>query len=112
MNDIGIILSTIWEFEYTKEVTIKIETSEIFDRWLRKQTAKDRAQVDRRLLAIKDHDHFGDTKHLGNGLFELRWKSGRRIYFARSGENSLLLLLGGLKNEQVKQIKKARKMLQ
>lgn len=92
-------------------MTIRIETSEAFDQWLEKQATKDRAQVDRRLLAIRDHRHFGDTKHLGDGLFELRWKNGRRVYFVRLENDTVLLLLGGLKNEQVKQIKKARKML-
>ncbi len=96
---------------YNGKVTIKIETSEEFDQWLQKQTAKDKAQIDRRFLAIRDHDHFEDVKSLGDGLLELRWKNGHRIYFARLTDNSLLVLLGGLKNEQVKQIKKARKML-
>lgn len=92
-------------------MTIKIETSKIFDQWLQEQTSKDKAQIDRRLLAIEEHRHFGDMKYLKDSLFELRWKNGRRIYFARSGSDSILLLLGGLKNEQSKQVKKARNML-
>jgi putative addiction module killer protein len=68
-----------------------------------------------RILRIEQADHFGDAKDLGNGLAELRWASGRRVYFARiyNKDGSLvLLILGGNKNGQTKDIRAARVLLQ
>lgn len=91
---------------------ITIDVTEEFEDWLNDQPTKYEAQIRKRLLAIQENGHFGDCKSLGDGLFELRWNNGRRIYFTRVGERRLLVLLGGLKNEQEKQIKKARNMLE
>lgn len=90
---------------------IEIETTEEFEQWLSELPPKYEAQVRKRLLAIQEHGHFGDYKTLNHGLYELRWENGRRVYFTRIDNHTILLLLGGLKNEQDKQIKKARLML-
>jgi len=86
-----------------------------FDEWLSALEPKGRAQVDDRLDRIREHGHFGDKKHLGNDLFELRWKSGRRVYYAviegKDG-NAALMLLGGDKNGQKQDIAKARRILE
>ena len=85
-----------------------------FVEWLDELTAKGKAQVDARLFRIQEHGHFGDAKYLGEGLAELRWKNGWRVYFARveveNGE-TVLLILGGDKNGQEKDIRKARVLL-
>lgn len=52
--------------------------------------------------------HFGDVKNLGDKLAELRWKNGWRVYFSSIGYKKLILLIAGHKNEQEKNIKKAR----
>jgi putative addiction module killer protein len=67
--------------------------------------------LEARLERIETSGHFGDVKHLGDGLCELRWKSGLRIYFCKHEENAILLLLGGIKNAQTKDIKQARLLL-
>lgn len=90
---------------------IEIEATEEFEDWLSQLPPKYEGQIRKRLLAIQEHGHFGDYKSLGQGLYELRWENGRRIYFARI-DRRIILLLGGLKNEQDKQIKKARAMLE
>ncbi|MCH9627192.1 MAG: hypothetical protein S4CHLAM2_08270 [Chlamydiales bacterium] len=90
---------------------VEIEATKEFEEWVSSLPAKYEAQIRKRLLAIQIEGHFGDCKSLKEGLFELRWKGGRRIYFARIEDRVILLLLGGLKNEQDKQIKKARLML-
>jgi len=64
-----------------------------------------------RIFRIEQYDHFGDAKHLGHGLLELRWKNSVRVYFARAGTRVVLLLNGGGKNEQKNDIKKARVLL-
>ena len=86
-----------------------------FSAWLGELNAKSQAQVEARLLRVRDHGHFGDHRYLGDGLAELRWKNGWRVYFARvevSGGDAVLLILGGSKNGQQKDIRKARTILQ
>lgn len=91
---------------------ILIESAVEFDDWFERLNLKDRAQINSRIQRIQDHSHFGDTKNLGGGLAELRWKNGRRIYFFKVEPTLILLLNGGLKNAQKKDIEKARFLLQ
>ncbi len=84
-----------------------IRSSE-FENWLTAESAKIQALVESRVFIIERYDHFGDAKHLGEGLSELRWKNGLRVYFARVGNRVVLLLHGGGKNDQKNDIKKAR----
>lgn len=72
---------------------------------------KEKGQILARLQNIKNFSHFGDVKYLGKGLAELRWKNGRRIYFYREDNKIIILIIGGLKNEQKKDIKKAYLLL-
>lgn len=84
-----------------------IKETEDFRDWFNNLNKKEQAQVAARFERIKDHDHFGDAKSLGKGLCELRWKNGWRVYFI-AGKNNIILIIGGHKNEQEKNIKKAR----
>ena len=54
--------------------------------------------------------NFGDHKSLGQGLFELRliYGPGFRVYFGRVGDQVVVLLSGGDKGSQDKDIEKAR----
>ena len=60
------------------------------------------------MVRIEENEHFGDAKSLGESLAELRWKNGWRVYFSRIGHKKIVLIIGGHKNEQEKNIKKAR----
>ncbi len=85
-----------------------------FLKWFESLDAKGKAQVDARILRIEDQHHFGDAKDLGLGLAELRWKNGRRVYFARGRDKTgqlVILILGGNKNGQNKDITQARFLL-
>ncbi len=84
-----------------------LRTSE-FEIWLSEESPKIQALVESRIFRIENYDHFGDAKNLGEGLAELRWKNGLRVYFARIGQRIVLLLHGGGKNDQKSDIKKAR----
>lgn len=94
------------------EMQIRIERTTEFIDWFRSLNLKDQLQVDSRIQRIRDHAHFGDVRNLGGGLAELRWKNGRRIYFTKIDTVVILLLSGGLKNAQKKDIQKARILLQ
>jgi len=91
---------------------MKIERTPEFKTWFDRQPEKAKAQVDARLKNIELHSYFGDHKSLGEGLLELRWKNGCRVYYTLVMHHGLtLVLLGGLKNAQKKDIEKARKIL-
>ncbi len=91
---------------------MNIERTPEFIDWFRKQTEKSKAQIDARLKNIELFDYFGDHKALGEKLLELKWKNGRRVYYSLIAKHELtLVLLGGIKNAQKKDIEKARKIL-
>ena len=54
--------------------------------------------------------NFGDCKSVGEGVHELRlpFGPGYRVYFARSGAQIVLLLCGGMKKGQEKDIRTAK----
>jgi putative addiction module killer protein len=67
--------------------------------------------IDARLTRIRD-GNFGDHKSVGSGVFELRIDKGPgiRIYYGIVAQKSILLLAGGDKKSQTKDIKKAQKL--
>lgn len=88
-------------------------TPEYID-WYESQRPKEKAQIAKRLANIEDHGHFGTVKDLGDFLAELKWANGRRIYYSVMEDelgDLTLLILGGNKNGQDSDIKKARKVL-
>jgi putative addiction module killer protein len=90
---------------------ISIKRTPEFTEWLEDLSFKEQGQINARLERIQNASHFGDAKSLGDGLAELRWKNGWRIYFFKEGRNMIVLLVGGHKNAQEKEIKKARLLL-
>jgi putative addiction module killer protein len=91
---------------------MKIERTPEFKSWFDKHTEKGKAQIDVRLKNIELFSYYCDHKSLGEDLFELRWKNGRRVYYTLVMQDFLtLVLLGGLKNAPKKHIETARKIL-
>jgi putative addiction module killer protein len=68
-----------------------------------------RIRIDDRLLRLAD-GHVGDTKSVGHGVRELRlhFGPGYRVYYVWRGELLVLLLNGGGKNSQSRDIAKAK----
>jgi len=56
-------------------------------------------------------DNFGDVRPVGDGVSELRifFGAGYRVYFAQYGKDIVILLCGGDKGSQTKDIEKAKK---
>ena len=68
---------------------MKIQRTPEFKEWFDIQTEKSKAQIDARLKNIELYDYFGDHKFLGKELLELRWKNGRRVYYALIKEEDI-----------------------
>jgi putative addiction module killer protein len=85
---------------------IKINKTKEFQAWLSSLTIKEQFMVDARLDRIHNLEYFGDAKSLGNGLAELRWKNGWRVYFVKEKASIILLLNGGNKMRRKKISKK------
>lgn len=83
------------------------ETEE-FQEWFEDEPPKSRFQIQDRILKIEEEGYFGNKKNLGEGLFELKFNDGRRIYYVLIPESNVLFLLGGNKNGQSKDIRAAK----
>ena len=68
----------------------------------------------RALLAASPHGmgNPGDARGVGHGIFEMRvdYGPGYRIYYVHRGAQIVILLCGGDKRTQPKDIKRARKL--
>jgi putative addiction module killer protein len=81
-----------------------------FKEWLNSlQDKKTQTVVLNRLNRVQ-LGNFGDCKHLGEGVYELRihYGSGYRVYFGDLEGIIVLLLCGGTKRSQSKDIKRAK----
>ena len=91
-----------------------LETEE-FVHWIRH--LKDRMAkltIAKRLQRIRDHGHLGDVAPIGQGVSELRvhYGPGYRIYLLQEGDVLIVLLSGGDKDSQTKDIKRAIELAQ
>lgn len=83
-----------------------------FEDWYDEQPLKAKLQIDERLSHIVLDGHFGTKKTVTENVWELKWKNGRRVYYAYLAKYQLLLLLGGNNNGQSKDIKHAQKIFE
>lgn len=83
---------------------------EPFTQWLDAlKDATTRRRISKRLRRIEENN-LGDVEPAGDGVFELRlhFGAGYRIYFGRIRSEIILLLAGGDKGSQPKDIQKAK----
>jgi putative addiction module killer protein len=88
----------------------KIVITSEFEQWLEEESARSRVQIAKRIDNIKEEGHFGNHKQVRDYIWELKWDNGRRIYYSCISESQVLLLLGGNKNGQNKDIRQAEKI--
>lgn len=88
----------------------EIIQSETFKQWL--LGLKDRTARARILIRIKriETGNLGDVKPVGEGMSELRIDHGRgyRLYFMQREQRVIILLCGGDKSTQMRDIDRAR----
>ena len=65
-----------------------------------------------RLQRIEENGNFGDYKSVGEGILELRihFAKGYRVYLKEKDSQLILLLIGGDKSTQNKDIEKAKQL--
>lgn len=88
---------------------IEIIRSAIFSEWLSGMSdSRARVRVQVRIDRMAE-GNFGDVKSVGDGLSEVRidYGPGYRVYFTYQGRHLVILLCGGDKSSQRRDIKQA-----
>ena len=92
---------------------IEILQTDEFTKWLKRlKDATARARILVRIRRLSLTENFGDMKPIGDGIYEMRidYGPGYRLYYARRGNELILLLMGGNKSSQQKDIEKAKRI--
>ncbi|MDR0522226.1 MAG: type II toxin-antitoxin system RelE/ParE family toxin [Planctomycetaceae bacterium] len=92
---------------------MEIVKTEAYSHWfdqLKDNSIKDKIAA--RIYRLETHGHSGDAKSVGNGVSEIRIHSGPgyRIYYTQRGNTIVILLCGGDKSSQQKDIDKAQQL--
>jgi putative addiction module killer protein len=80
-----------------------------FTKWIQElKDLKGKARIQARIDKL-EFGHFGDCESIGSGVFELRihFGPGYRVYLIKKGQELVILLAGGDKGSQAKDIKQA-----
>jgi putative addiction module killer protein len=91
---------------------IRLRQTDTFRKWERRlKDQRTRAAIAARLFRLAN-GLSGDVSPVGDGISELRihFGPGYRIYFRRSGEEIIVLLCGGDKSTQERDIKVSRSL--
>ncbi len=91
---------------------IEIRQTDEYAGWfarLRDREARSRVLVRIRRVSL---GNLGDVKPVGEGVSELRvdYGPGYRIYLTRHGETVVILLAGGVKSSQQRDIERAKRL--
>ena len=91
---------------------IEIKQTETFRKWrIRIKDERARALIASRLDRLA-FGHPGDAEPVGQGVSEMRIHHGPgyRLYFQKQGDTIIILLCGGDKSTQAKDIKTAKRL--
>ncbi len=92
---------------------IEIARTDEFARWLKRlKDASARARINLRVDRVAMTGNLGDCKSVGDGVSEMRidYGPGYRLYFAWREDKLILLLVGGNKSTQQKDIARAKRL--
>ncbi len=99
---------------FTAKVPSEIIEDQIYTFWENELDESLYIRVQSAIDKIKNFGIITSVKSLGDGLYEKKWKSGLRLYFAivsSQGQKTLLLLGSGKGREQNKAILKSKSIL-
>lgn len=91
---------------------LQVQQTEAFADWLTGlRDRRARARILDRIVRIQG-GNLGDVSPVGEGLSEARihYGPGYRLYFIRRGQDLIILLCGGDKSTQARDIERARTM--
>lgn len=100
--------------QYTISVYTTLSGNTPYLEWFNKlKNPQAHKAISRRLMRVKN-GNFGDYKQLSHNLYELRiiTGAGYRVYYTVRNNEIVLLLLGGDKSSQSKDIEKAKILLE
>jgi putative addiction module killer protein len=71
-----------------------------------------KAKILFRIQKLEQDEHFGDCEPVGEGIRELKinYAKGYRVYFKETDGKIIVLLIGGDKSTQQKDIEKAKEI--
>jgi len=89
-----------------------IRETENFKKWIRGLKDKIAQSIITARIRRVSAGNFGDVKPVGEGVSELRidYGSGFRVYFTPRGKEIIILLCGGDKSTQTKDIETAKRL--
>jgi putative addiction module killer protein len=93
-------------------MSVEVRRTEEFDRWLRRlKDANAAARIIGRIRRMEDGNP-GDVRSVGQGLMEMRVDHGPgyRIYYTHRGTAIVILLCGGDKSTQARDIRRAKEL--
>jgi putative addiction module killer protein len=105
-----LIIAQLYNIGYNR---MDIYTTKLYDKWFtRLKDLKAKAIINTRLRRIELNGNMGDYKTISENVTELHFDygSGYRIYLSVRGTIILILLLGGRKDTQERDIKKAEQI--
>ena len=88
---------------------IEIQRTRVYERWFRRlRDSRAQGRIIDRIRRLSEGNP-GDVRPVGAGVSELRiqYEPGYRVYFVRRGESRILLLAGGDKDSQNRDIRTA-----
>ncbi len=94
-------------------MVFELKQTQTFQKWrTRLRDERARALIASRLDRLA-YGHAGDVEPVGQGISELRihYGPGYRIYFQKQGSTIIILLCGGDKSTQAKDIKAAKRLM-
>ncbi len=102
-------MARLYSLGYNGEAVVEIRQTDVYAQWfdgLRDRQARARIDVRIRRLSLGNP---GDVKPVGEGVSELRidYGPGYRVYLVHRGETLVILLAGGDKNTQARDIRTA-----
>ncbi len=87
--------------------------SDVFAEWLDDlRDRQARARIIKRIEKVENEGHFGDVSPVGDGVCEFRYDfgPGYRIYYITEGSAVVILLCGGDKSSQQRDIADAKQI--
>ena len=90
----------------------EVETTETFQNWFDRLDHLVAFRITARIERVKQ-GNFGDSKRIDESIFELRFffGAGYRIYYTIRGNKIIVLLSGGDKSSQKKDIRNTKSIL-